>query len=68
MKAAIDEWMSKNLEDIANKLPQEVHNDPASFACGYNTGRKAVLLELDRLLDRIADEESTFPRNIEALI
>jgi len=43
----IEQWIDSKLADIAKKLPGLVHSDPASFACGYNSGYKKALLELD---------------------
>jgi hypothetical protein len=45
------EWIDSKLADIATKLPTLVHTEPASFACGFNTGYKQALLDLDRLIE-----------------
>ena len=48
----LQEYIDHQLALIANKLPDLVHKDPASFACGYNAGYKAAMLELERFLQR----------------
>jgi hypothetical protein len=50
------EWIDSKLAEIANKLPEQIHKDPASFACGYNSGYKGAILDLERFLRR-SDEE-----------
>ncbi len=47
---SLQEWIDSKFKMIADKLPTLVHQDPASFACGYNVGYKQCLLELDRFL------------------
>jgi len=47
----VREWIDAKLCEIAAKLPSLVHSDPASFNCGYNSGYKQAVLELDRLLE-----------------
>lgn len=47
----IQDWLNDNLSEIARKLPTLVHTEPASFSCGFNTGYKQALLDLDRLLE-----------------
>lgn len=44
------DWISKKLQEVAEKLPTQIHNDPASFACGVNTGYKQALLDLDYMI------------------
>tara|TARA_R110000868_G_scaffold161317_2_gene391535 strand:+ start:6390 stop:6572 length:183 start_codon:yes stop_codon:yes gene_type:complete len=44
------EWIDEKLCEIAAKLPSLVHSDPASFSCGFNSGYKQAVLDLDRLL------------------
>ncbi len=53
---SLQDWIDNKFADIADKLPQLVHTEPASFACGYNTGYKQALLELDRFLQDEATE------------
>lgn len=43
---AIDYFIMEKLKAIAEKLPSSIHEDPASFACGYNTGYKSAILDL----------------------
>lgn len=47
----LDQWIRVKLSEIETKLPTLVHSDPASFSCGYNTGYKQCLLDLERLID-----------------
>lgn len=47
----LDDWVKAKLKEVAERLPQAAHDDPASFACGYNTGYKQALLDLERWLD-----------------
>ncbi len=47
----VNQFISNELASIAEKLPTLAHSDPASFACGYNTGYKQALLALDRMLN-----------------
>lgn len=52
----LQEWINSKFEVVAEKLPTLVHTEPASFACGYNTGYKQALLDLDRFLEEDATE------------
>jgi hypothetical protein len=47
----LNDWIDGKLAEIANKLPSLVHQDAASFACGYNTGYKNALLDLERIMN-----------------
>jgi hypothetical protein len=47
---AIDELITKKLSEISEKLPTLAHESPASFACGYNAGYKAAMLDVDRIV------------------
>jgi hypothetical protein len=51
MDKSIEYWVNKKLAEIAQKLPTLVHDDPASFACGWNAGYKAAVLSLERYLE-----------------
>lgn len=51
----LDDWIDSKLADIAEKLPKQVHTEPASFACGYNVGYKQAMLDLERWLDKDED-------------
>jgi len=48
----IQYWINDKLKEIAEKLPNQVHEDAASFACGYNVGYKRAVLELQDFLDK----------------
>ncbi len=52
----LQQWLDDRLADIATKLPKLVLIDPASFSCGYNTGYKQCLLDLDRFIEEPIDE------------
>ena len=56
MLIEIQNWIDSKLAFIATKLPTLVHTEPASFACGFNTGYKQAILELDRFLEDEATE------------
>lgn len=51
------QWIDSKFAEIAKKLPTLVHTEPASFACGFNTGYKQALLELDR---RMLEDDISF--------
>lgn len=53
---SLHDWIDKKFEMIAEKLPTLVHTEPASFACGYNTGYKQAIIDLDRFLEEEAVE------------
>jgi hypothetical protein len=59
--ALLNQWIDSKLADIAKKLPTLVHQDAASFACGYNTGYKAALLDLQHNLDSLMDNIKEYP-------
>ena len=44
-------WIDDKIAEIAIKLPTLVHTKPASFSCGFNTGYKQAMLDLDRFLE-----------------
>jgi hypothetical protein len=48
---SLQEWIDEKIADIANKLPTLVHTEPASFSCGYNTGYKQAMLDLDNIIE-----------------
>lgn len=48
----IDEWLNEKLKEVAERLPTLVHQDPASFACGYNSGYKSALIEMQDILNK----------------
>jgi hypothetical protein len=47
----VQDWIVEKLGEISTKLPTLVHAEPASFSCGYNTGYKHALLDLERTLE-----------------
>lgn len=47
----IQDWISEQYKEIAKKLPNLVHTEPASFACGFNTGYKEALRELENKIE-----------------
>ena len=52
----LNEWINEKFAEIALRLPMLVHTDPASFSCGFNTGYKQAMIDLDRFLeDEVAE-------------
>jgi hypothetical protein len=47
----IQQWIDSKFAEIAKKLPNLVHENPSSFACGYNVGYKQAMLELNIFLE-----------------
>jgi hypothetical protein len=62
--ALLNQWIDSKLSDITNKLPTLVHQDAASFACGYNTGYKAALVDLEKQLDALFDSSEGYPLSL----
>jgi hypothetical protein len=60
----LNDCIDVKLAEIANKLPSLVHQDAASFACGYNSGYKNALLDLERKLDSILDCSDGYPPSL----
>ena len=56
----LQDWLNDNLSEIAKKLPTLVHTEPASFSCGFNTGYKQAMLDLDRLLEKGLEIRKSF--------
>ncbi len=54
----LHEWIDNKIADIATKLPTLVHTEPASFSCGFNTGYKQAMLDLDKFLEDKKESES----------
>jgi hypothetical protein len=52
----LQQWIDSKFLEISKKLPSLVNTFPEGFECGYQTGYKACLLELDRLLEDNNDE------------
>ena len=46
----LQEWINERIEEISKRLPKQVHEDPASFACGYNIGYKQAVLDLQNFI------------------
>ncbi len=59
--ALLNQWIDGKIADIANKLPTLVHQDAASFACGYHTGYRTALFDLERKLDSLIDCSDGYP-------
>ena len=52
----LQDWIDAKIADVATKLPTLVHTESASFSCGFNTGYKQAMLDLDRFLEDKATE------------
>lgn len=59
----LNDWIDSKLAEIANKLPSLVHTEPASFACGYSTGYKNAMIDLERFMNDIKE----FPKEFELI-
>lgn len=59
--ALLNQWIDSKLADIATQLPTQVHQDAASFACGYNSGYKTALRDIEKELDRLMDSSEGYP-------
>lgn len=46
----IQEWLFIKLKDISETLSGLVRSDPQSFNCGFNTGYKQALIDLDNII------------------
>ena len=53
----IQQWIDKKLKEISERLPIQIHQDPASFACGYNMGYKQAMIDLIRFYDDLDEQE-----------
>ena len=51
-------WVDKKLKGIAEKPEILSHSDPASFNCGFNSGYKQAVFEVNRLLERQNKDEN----------
>lgn len=56
----LNQWIDDRLADIGKKLPTLVHSDPASFACGYNSGYKNCLLDVENFFEECKDLPKEF--------
>lgn len=52
----LNAYINSKFKEIALKLPNLVHSEPASFSCGFNTGYKQAMLDLHRFLEEIAED------------
>lgn len=52
----LQQYIDEKLIVIANSLPKTVVN-PDSFACGYDTGYKQAMLDLERFLHKDEGDE-----------
>ena len=52
----LQQYIDQKLSAIAQSLPITVHN-PEGFRCGYDTGYKQAMLDLERFLYRGEDEQ-----------
>lgn len=48
----LNNWINNKLIEISQKLPDQVHVNPASFACGYNMGYKQALLDFQNFIEQ----------------
>jgi len=49
----VDDWVDRKLAEIAERLPEIIHSDPASFSCGFNAGYKQAVTDLAKILGDI---------------
>jgi hypothetical protein len=47
----IQDWINDKFKEIAGKFPTLVHTEPASFSCGFNTGYKQALLDIENQIE-----------------
>ena len=47
----IQDWIKNKYAEIASKLPTLVHTEPASFSCGFNTGYKQAMIDLENIIE-----------------
>jgi hypothetical protein len=59
----IDDFINNKFEMIAKLLPDAVDKNPAGFECGWATGYKQALLDIDRLLEDKEEYETQTSRN-----
>lgn len=43
-------WINVKFAEVSVKLPTISHTEPASLCCGYNTGYKSAILDLQEFL------------------
>ena len=56
----VQQFINQKLAEVAERLPSLVHTEPASFSCGFNTGYKQALLDLDKRLEEWGDNISFY--------
>ena len=56
----INHWINAKFTEIASKLPTLVHTEPASFSCGFNTGYKQAMIDLEHFLEDIIISKELF--------
>ena len=44
----LSDFIREMVQEVNSKIPQLTHDDPHSFACGYNSGYKSCLLSIAR--------------------
>jgi hypothetical protein len=59
----LNDWIDCHLAYIANHLPKLVEEKPASFDCGHKVGYKQALLDLERYLAEL-EEQELVPKNL----
>lgn len=42
----LSDFVRERMQEANSKMPQLTHDDPHSFACGYNLGYKSCLLAI----------------------
>lgn len=60
--AILNDWIDKKLAEIGNVLPSLVNENPRSFSCGYTSGYKRALLDIENYLTDILKEGSNFEK------
>jgi hypothetical protein len=51
----LQKWLNDKLKEISCKLPMLVLTNPTSFSCGFNTGYKQAMLDLERVIEEGAE-------------
>ena len=52
----LQEYIDQELAEVANSLPETV-KEPSSFQCGFDTGYKRALLNIEKLFCEEINEE-----------
>ena len=53
----LQEWIDRKFSIIAQKLPNQIYDNPSSFPCGHTMGYKQALLDLDMWLEDERERE-----------